>query len=186
MAADSSVSPPHRNLTRTSRLMAWLALAGAVLLPLMVIHGFVAPSQHANFVTRFEGFGHLLTPDVPLRDRILALAFQLIPAGLKVLALLALRDLFNRYAEGEMFSLSSVAALRRVAKYLFLAVIAGFVVQAGTSFALTLSNPPGEHLIVVGLSSAMIGNIFWAGVMMVIAWAMCEARNLADENASIV
>lgn len=178
----------HKGLASASRIMAWLALVGTALLPIMVIATFLAPTDHGKFILNIAA-GHisgLLHADVPLRDQAIALAIQLIPTGFSVWALLSLHRLFAGYAKGQIFSASAVRALGHVATALFIAVIAGFFAEAGASLALTLSNPPGERLVTLSASSRQFAELFWAGVILIIARAMREGLRVADENAGFV
>jgi hypothetical protein len=75
-----------------------------------------------------------------------------------LLALLYARRLFARFAEGDVFSLGTIALMRTAALWI---VLAGVL-------------PPDPLTIVIGMAT------------YVAAYVMAEARRLADDSASIV
>ncbi len=75
-----------------------------------------------------------------------------------LLALLYARRLFARFAEGDVFSLGTIALMRTAALWI---VLAGVM-------------PPDPFTLVIGMAA------------YVAAYVMAEARRLADDSASIV
>ncbi len=175
-----------RNLTRLSRLMAWLSTAGLVIVPAITTYIFVDPERSRWLMLEFDHLGADLTAAVPLRFRLMALACALVSVGCTMWALWSLRRLFLLYAGGEVFSKSALRALNSVALALFSGVVANFVMQAPISFALTYPLGPGHRAISLSFGSGDVATLFMAGVVLVIARVMTEARRLADENAKFV
>lgn len=172
-------------LVRTSRIMAALAGIGAAIYLAMEILLFAAPNI-ANAFSAVSIHGNLPLIGAPLANRLGALAFDLIPGALVVWALLELRRLFLFYARGEVFSEGALRALNRVAALMFIEVLAAFVVQAPQTYILSLANPPGQRSMSLGLGSNDLAFLFMAGVVLVIARVMAEARRVSEENASFV
>lgn len=85
-------------------------------------------------------------------------ALLLLHAAPCLVALLYARRLFARFAEGDVFSLGTIALMRTAALWI---VLAGVM-------------PPDPLTLVIGMAT------------YVAAYVMAEARRLADENASIV
>jgi Protein of unknown function (DUF2975) len=175
-----------KKLVTASRIMAWLSLAGIVIVPLVTVVGFLDPDATTALSIRFGHLGAPLTSAVPLTNRIGALLCEIIPVAIVVWGLTALTRLFRLFAKGNVFSTASLRALNQVAAALFWNVLAAFVVQAPISYFLTAANPPGQRAISLGLGSDDIEVLFLAGVAVVIARVMAEAHRMADENASFV
>jgi Na+-driven multidrug efflux pump len=174
-----------KSLVRASRIMAVLSWAGAVLFLLMPILIFVFPDQTKALnmhMSHVDG----LTGAVPLTDRLLALACDLVPAGIAAWGLLALAQLFRLFSLGQIFSPANLRALSRVATAMFWYVVTTFVMQAPVSYLLSHHNPPGHRMISLGFGSDDIEVLFLAGATFVIARVMAEARRMADENAGFV
>ncbi len=169
-------------ITRLSRTMAWLAWAGAVIQVIATVAIFVFPdAMNALHAFEYRHNSREVTSAIPLDERLLALLFAAIPAALSVWCLLALARLFRLFVQGQVFSESALKALWLVAVTLFWGVIAGFFTEAPISYFLS-----GRHEISLGLSSEDFATLFMAGVVLVIARVMGEARRVADENASFV
>jgi len=175
-----------RNLVRASRIMAWLSLLGAVIVPAIVIVCFLFPDSMRILDIRLNHLGIDLIAAVPLRDRLSALPFALLPAAIASFGLVALARLFRGFAAGQIFSASALRALSQVTAALFWNVLAAFVMQAPISFFLTYYRGAGHREISLGFGSDDVQVLFVAGATYVIARVMAEARRLADENESFV
>jgi hypothetical protein len=178
-----AVSP---RLLSLSRFMAWLSVAGFVLLPLVTVYVFLRPEQSAWLMFNIEHLGAILNQAVPLQFRLIALACEMVPVGFSMWALWSLRDLFLHYAKSEVFSHAALNALTNVGKALMGGVIAGIIMQGAISLALTWSLGQGHRAISIGFGSNDIAGLFMAGVVFVIARVMAEARRVAEENAGFV
>ncbi|MBI1328894.1 MAG: DUF2975 domain-containing protein [Alphaproteobacteria bacterium] len=162
--------------------MAWLALAGAVIDVAAVLAAFLFPdTMNAIHAFEYRHNGMEVTSAMPLSDRLAALVFACVPLALAVWSLIALSRLFGFYARAEVFSEGALRSLWVVAVTMFWNVITAFFMQAPISYFLS-----GHHEISLGLSSDDFAAVFMAGVILVIARVMGEARRMADENASFV
>ncbi len=170
------------NLAWLSRVMAWLSLIASVLWPVGDVVAYLFPGN-ANLMDA-DHLGGVLNEGVPLPFRLAALVFSLAGAGFIVWALWSLRTLFLRYASGEVFSPNALHLLNNVAVALFASVIVGFAMHA--PITLILSWPTGHHSVGLDLGTNDFVTLFSAGVVLVIARVMIEARRLADENAKFV
>ena len=178
-----NVSP---RLVRVSCIMAVLATIGAIFYVAMEVLIYAMPDEMNAVAGLAAHAGIPLNDFVPLVYRLSALAFDLIPTGLLVWALLELRRLFMFYAKGQVFSEGALVALNRVAALMFIQVLVGFVIQAPESYLISLANPPGQRAISLGIGSGDISFLFMAGVVLVIARVMAEARSVSEENAGFV
>jgi len=175
-----------RKLIRASRVMAWLSILGAALYLLGEIAVFIVPdSMKLANILETHHTGVAITSAIPLANRLGALAVELIPTALLIWALLELYGLFHCYSAGEVFTPEPLARLNRVAALMFWYVLVSFIAQAPVSLILSWANA-GHRAISLGLSSHDLSVLFVAGVALVIARVMAEARRMADENASFV
>jgi hypothetical protein len=175
----------HR-LLRLSRFMSWLSLAGFVLMPAITAYVFLCPDTSQWLIFDINHLGATLNGKVPLNFRLIALACEAIPVGFCMWALWSLWRLFQIYARGEVFSAKAFEALNHVAWALFGEVIASFLMQGPISFALTYDLGKGHRYISLGFGSGDVATLFMAGVVLVIARVMAEARRVAEENAGFV
>lgn len=173
-----------KGLARASRIMAWLSRAGAMLGPVLVAAGFFVPAFTQALGVGFTyGEAHVIEA-VPLHDRLLALPFALVPAFVATWGLFALARLFRGFAEGDVFSVTSLRALSQVTAALFWNVTSAFILELPISYFLTAHN--GHHELSLTLGSGDVQLLFLAGVAFVLARVMAEARSMAEENASFV
>ncbi|HEX4303568.1 MAG TPA: DUF2975 domain-containing protein [Rhizomicrobium sp.] len=178
--------PTRSNLVRLSRLMAWLATIGAVLAPLLDAFLYLAPGTYKALSLSADHMGSALNDGVPLFYRLAALAFSLGAEAFMVWALWSLRNLFLRYASGEVFSPAALKALNHVAIALFASVIVGFVVRAPISVLLTWPLGEGHRALSLEIGSDDVVTMFIAATVLVIARVMNEAGRIAEENAKFV
>jgi hypothetical protein len=174
-------------VAKSSRVMSAIALIGAVVYLAMEVLVFVDPDlMNAIDIMEMHHTGGKITNAVPLIFRLAALAVELIPTSLVVWALLELHRLFRLYAASEVFSQAALRHLSRVATLMFCFVPISFVAEFPVTAALTWARGAGHREISMTLTSTDISFLFMAGVVLVIARVMAEARNMADENASFV
>ncbi|HXC57582.1 MAG TPA: DUF2975 domain-containing protein [Rhizomicrobium sp.] len=174
------------NLARLSRLMAWLATIGLILWPASDIFVYLHPAWAEGLNFDADHLGTVLNDGVPILYRLAALAFSLGAEFFTVWALWSLRALFLLYAEGEVFSPQALKLLNNIAVALFAGVIVGFVVHAPITLLLTWPLGHGHQAISLNFGSDDVITLFSAGVGLVAARVMVEARRLADENAKFV
>ena len=106
--------------------------------------------------------------------------------GVRLFALWQVWVLFSCFQRGEVFATEPALRLRRFAFALVAHTLASPLGDTLSVLALTISNPPGQRLLNLGLGfehgfSLFFGLIFWA-----IARVMFEATRVAQENAEFV
>ena len=174
------------NLAWLSRVMAWLATAGAIIAPIVVVYSYLFPESAKGMNFSIDQTGDLLTGTVPLAYRAIAMLLSLCAEGFTVWALWALCALFFGYARGEVFTPRALSLINNIGVALFAGVIVTFVMHAPISLLLSWPKGPGHRLISLGFGSNDVSTLFSAGVVLVIARVMVRARGLADENAKFV
>lgn len=178
-----AVSP---RLLSLSRLMAWLSLAGFVLVPAITTYVFLYPDTSRWLMFNIDHLGATLNGKVPLNFRLMALLCEFVSVGFTMWALWSLRRLLLIYTQGEVFSFGAFRALNNVALALFGGVIGTFVMQGPISYILSYPLGPGHRYVSLGFGSGDVATLFMAGVVLVIARVMAEARRVAEENAGFV
>ena len=86
-----AVSP---RLLSLSRLMAWLSLAGFVLVPAITTYVFLYPDTSRWLMFNIDHLGATLNGKVPLNFRLMALLCEGVSVGFTMWALWSLRRLF--------------------------------------------------------------------------------------------
>lgn len=173
------------NFSWLCRLMAWLATIGFFLSPALNAACYLWPGSRDSLNFDVDHMGAMLNDSVPLPYRLAALVFSLGSVAFTMWALWSLRAVFLLYAKGEVFSQHALKLLNNVAVALFAGVIVGFCVHAPISLLLTWSIPD-RRSISLDFGNDDVATLFAAGVVLVIARVMVEARRLADENAKFV
>ena len=116
----------------------------------------------------------------------LGLLSSLLPAAAVIYGLWRLWQLFSLYIRGEFFSLANILCLLGFARALFISVLLVPLATALLGLVLTWHNPPGQRALILHFGSGQLGLLFIAAVLLVIAWIMREARELAEDNAEII
>lgn len=125
-------------------------------------------------------------PALPGWVRLLCFAAAMVPGAALMLALLRLRRLFGLYKRGSIFSLANVLAFRGVARALWAWAVCCVLATPLHSLAVTAANPPGRHMVSFGVGTTELALVFLAGLALVMARVMDEARRLDEEAALTV
>jgi hypothetical protein len=126
------------------------------------------------------------SPELPGWVRLLCFVAAMIPGTALMVVLLRLRRLFTLYKGGSIFSLANVLAFRSVARALFAWAVCSVLFTPLFSLAVTAANPPGRHMISLGVGTTEVELVFLAVLALVIARVMDEARRLDEEAALTV
>ncbi len=118
--------------------------------------------------------------------RLLGFLVDMIPLAAAIYGLLKLRDLFQLYGNGLIFTEENVNCLRSLGRTLLVWVACDILRYALLSIVLTLGSPPGKGLLVVGINSGDLTGVFVGIVVLIISWVMDEARKLEEEQALII
>lgn len=142
-----------------------------------------------SFDTFANGLG--LSPEqsaAPLSfvQRAAVVAVALVPVAFLVYALVSAQRCFRSFARGDYLSLAVVRSLRGFAAGVFWSVVAGFVTNPVLTFLITLDAGPEGHRVNVGVSSAQVLTLLFAGIVWQVAAVMTRAVALAEENAQFV
>ncbi|ACL06561.1 conserved hypothetical protein [Desulfatibacillum aliphaticivorans] len=145
-----------------------------------------------NHLMQFDGLGAFqglacagvpFQPPVPGWSRLLGFAASLPALCVDLYVLNRLRMLFGLYAQGIIFGAGNVRCIRVLGIALLVKQALNPVVQAMTSVALTLPNPPGQRVLQVGFSDANFTALIIGVMVIVVAWIMDEGRKIQEEQS---
>lgn len=84
--------------------------------------------------------------------------------------------------EGHIFSPTTVACYRRLGRSLLFWAAAQFLGTPLLTLALTSANPPGQHMITIGVGSGELTALFLGGVVLLVSCVMDEGRRLEEDQ----
>lgn len=119
-----------------------------------------------------------MTPFVKLMGFII----NLIPLTIGELTLYFLMKLFILYENAEIFSLHSVAYIRKIGYVLLIGQLINPIYDGLLTLAITWNNPHGQRIIACAIDSTNLGLILMASVTIVISWIIAEACKLREEQ----
>lgn len=174
---------------RTARLSRWLSRACiglTVCLPVLVV-GFWFLASDGNLVMRMGGIDpSALASPLALWQRgagALLSETTLLPL---LIGLGRARHCFSQFGQGRVFNDEAVTDLQGFAYWIVIAAATGLVNSVLMSVLLTLTNPPGFRMLVIGISTDQVFTLFFAAVVWLMATIIGQGQAIADENASFV
>jgi len=159
-----------------------LALMGLVPLCLAAYWLFLNDLPHSMYAPLPVAPSVSLGPGL----RLLGFLATMIPCGVLLYALTRLRRLFALYRKGIIFDRQNVACYRDLGKALLCWSGAAFVQTPLLSMIITLPNPPGTRLLMLGVGSGELDCLFLGGLVLLVSWVMDEGRRLDEEQALTV
>jgi hypothetical protein len=127
-----------------------------------------------------------LDHDLTAKTRFFAFLVDLLPLGVTLYGLTRLKNLFELYEKGSIFTEENVNCFRSLGRALIAWVACDVVSNTLLSIVLTMGNPPGRRMITVGLNSGECTGLFVGAVVLIISWVMDEARKMQEEQALII
>lgn len=118
--------------------------------------------------------------------RLMAFLSDLVPLSALIYGLKKLNRLFLLYENGHIFTNENVDCYRRLGRALMVWVACDIVNRSLLGIALTLDNPPGKRLLVIGLDGGDFTGVFVGLVILIIAWVMEEGRKIREDQALII
>lgn len=119
-------------------------------------------------------------------NKLLGAAITAVPLALLMYGVWHLRQLFEQFRQGQLFSATGAGHLHVFAWMLLVTLILAPVVSALLSVVLTMNNPPGERALVISFGSNDLGQLFIAGALFAITWTLREGYRLRQENEAFV
>lgn len=174
-----------RRLLRLCGLVRAGALAGAAFALVVPVGLWVDPEWARSLGTAMAGLD-CERVTVEARTQVIGAAVSVLPAALGVALCVALWQLFGEYAAGRALTAPAQRLLQRLAWLLLAIALLRPLLRAGYSTVMTLANPPGQRLVVLGVSSDDYLMAIVALALLAIATVMRQAVRAAEENRDFV
>lgn len=175
--------PMPGSLARLVVIVRALCVLGAASLLAVPLWFWTSPEAIRSLAPSMVGVAETT---VDARSQQLGALLSLLPVALGLYALWQLWRLFAEYGAGRVFGRVALAHLRRFAWALLGIAVLAPLVRAATSVALTMGNPPGRRMLVLGFSWNDYMAVLLAAVLIAIATVMAEAVRVAEENEGFV
>lgn len=183
MHDDMSSGPP--TLLRLCRLVRAGSVLGALLTALVPLWFWASPERIATLGPALANLG---CQQVAVDGRTPWLA-ALVSLPILALCLYLLRQLwrlFGEFAAGRALTPHAQRLLHRWALALLVLALVQPLYRAALSVVLTLARPPGQRLLVLGVSGDDYLALLVALALLAIATVMRQAVQAAEENRSFV
>jgi len=172
-------------IRRLGRTLETVCLTAAVVVAPLTALYWAAFNALPVEMTR-QVASHAMPGPLPAWVRGLCFLAAMVPGTVLMVTLLRLRNLFALYKKGRIFTLANVACFRSVARALLWWAVASILSTPLAGLAVTAANPPGRHILSLGIGSAELALFFVAALAVVISRVMDEARRLDEEQALTV
>lgn len=172
-------------LGRLSAFMCVVIAVGGALAEIALAWVWLTPSWVEAYVAP-----RLVLRDVPVAldaaTRLTGFAISMIPMAVLLYMLHQAYALFDAFRLGHVFNAMSPVRLRRIGLCMVALALLRPITATLLGLALTWSNPPGQRILAVAVSTDdyMIGA--FGGLILAIGHVMVEAARIADDNRQIV
>lgn len=179
----------RQSLPKGLRALIWvvrgLTLLGAFALCVVPVAFWCSPGWVAEDGPALASLhGHPVVIDA--RARLLGAVASAPGVALGLAALAQLWALFSEYDAGRVFGVAAVRHMGRFAWFMLASALLVPLQRAAIGVALTLGNPAGQRVLVLGINWNDYVAILCTAVLLAITAVMTEAARLAEENASFI
>jgi hypothetical protein len=181
-------------IQRFSRRLRFVFLVGIFTVPLLHGLGWIfyervlatPPFSFSPLLGLGWGQPPFMAGQVTGTMKALGFAASMLPGAASMYCFACLARLFQRFGQGEMFTQSVVGLIRRIGVAV-LATQALRILQGPlVSLILTMDNPPGQHMLTLGLDSASLSESVTGVIIILTSWIMDEARKLREEQELVI
>ena len=167
--------------------VVWAFLVGLVVLNVVLWVNFDPGDEFYRELLQDELFiGETVNVSGSFWSVVLAFIASLPPTILYAASLASLARLFSLYGNGIIFTEANVRCMKRGGWFLFWAQVTELVSRPLIVLALTMDNPAGERLLVIGLQDTSLIGIVAAVAIILVSWVMDEGRKLREEQELVV
>ena len=165
-----------------------------VIMPILVLlQWFCSDISFVQFYTRSFGFSNPTTDagldiaSLPLLQRFLGFLGTLLSISSWLISIVLLRKIFKNYSRANIFCVAN-ARYYQILGYIFFldALITRPLSGAILSIASTLSNPPGQRVISIGITSINLQSLFCGMIIIVIARVMYLASQIEEDQKLVI
>jgi Protein of unknown function (DUF2975) len=177
------LKPSFGNLNALARLGQWVVACSVAAVIGYCCYLIAVPAE-ALFLLKREvpGIQTLPSPAIIFA----AVCVAAMPIAAFLLALSQVWLFFGQVKGGHPYSTVAQLSLKWLGRAAFACAALGVLVRTIVGLLLSSSNPPGQKVLVIGVSSADIASLVIGILVFVFANVVREAAALAHENASFV
>ena len=176
---------PTPGIKLLCQLMSRAASAMAILLLVLGIGLWTLP-QTTDFIARELSTLKGIPITIDWTVRFFGAALSGVYVGLISYALWIASWLFAGFAEGQIFEPKTGKRLRQIGFIMTVFALASPVVRTLLALLLTFENPPGQHVLIVSLSSDEFVIAIFGALILVLGHVMAEAARIAEDYQQIV
>ena len=179
----------RKKIERFSHILRLICLIGIGLIPLTDAAYWITNGLTFLPINTHAEFSHLKT--LPLSElspfiKLCGFVIDLIPDTFSIVALFYLANLFKLYGQMEFFDSANIRCIKKMGITLFAQQIVYPIYRALYSLIVTISNPPGERMIMAAYGSTQIKLIVLSLIIFLLARIMEEGRHLQEEQAGTI
>lgn len=172
-------SATSATLKRTSTWGKWICLSGALAIVGYGVFLACVPGEALSLMKQSVP-GIVIWPSTAVL--LFAGGVAALPAVLFVTCLLVAWQVFDAAGRGHLYSLQGQNVLLRLSRLAMATAVAGMVCRTATALLLSSANPPGQKMLIIGISSGEITAVLAATLLAIFASVVREATALAQEN----
>ncbi len=166
----------------------------ALVVQVLIVIGVVATVGCLGWIWGVPGHAHSQIKEasgvdidqMALHTQVAGGLWSLLPAGIVLLGLRRLWQLFGEYALGRVFSHRALVSLRGFARCVLATAFTSPIYGAVLSVIVTFDRRPGTRLLNLQFSSDDYAMLLIGAVLLAIASVMAEAARVAEDNAGFV
>lgn len=121
-------------------------------------------------------------PELSFLTRFLCMIVEIIPVTMIMLSTSYLINLFALYEKKVFFSEENVGYIMKLGKVAIIWSFMDILKQTLYVLALTLPNPPGQRILVIGFGSSQLMMLLVGYIVVLFARVVDEARIISDEQ----
>jgi len=184
------------NIQKVSSFITLILNLMLIIIPLVIIaqwslidwepfRKLIAPSQSIVFepITTPEGVVNFIDLKLTPLSRCIGVLGTVISQLPFFVGILILKNLFQNYKKGQIFSLQNAKDYQYLGGLFFLyGILAKPIGEMLMILTATLSNPPGHRYISLAFGTPNLEVLFCGLLIVVISWVMIEAYKLQDDQ----
>lgn len=172
-------------LARLAACMCFFVAIGGALAELTLAWVWLSPDLVQSLIVPRIGLG-TAAATLDGGTRLLGFAMSMVPLGVLFYALHQAYGLFDAYRQENIFNAQAPLRLRRIGLAMIVLAALRPITGAALSVVLTFANPPGQKMLVLGISLDDYMIALFGGLILAIGHVMVEATRISDEHRQIV
>lgn len=169
-----------------SRLIYWLFSVYLLVMPLGALWLLLRLDQFQQLMAGFL-ISYGINWDYVSEGQLYALwVLTTVALGLWYCVVLFLQRCFRSFARGEWIDLENSRHLRAAATLLLIEAVAGPVLRTAESLLMTMNQPPGERMLVLGVGTVDLRSLISGLVLWVLADLLVKGMQAVQENREFV